>query len=109
MKKAILIVGIIWIVLSLGAAISEITYGIGQLVDLSAGGVEWKPDVVLGSANIVIGGYYVISIIMTLVLILTRNSKMGKGAGIALGIIAIVLGSLVPGILFIVDSANNRK
>ena len=113
MKKAILIVGIIWIILSLAAAITEITYGIGQMVQLTANvsdtSVVWKPDYVLGTANVIIGGYYVISIILTLVLIIKRNSTMSKGAGIALGIIAAIFGSLIPGILFAVDSASTRE
>ena len=109
MKKAILIVGIVWIVLSLAIAITEITYGIGVLQVLKSESVEWEANVVLGAANIIVGSVYGIAIIFTLVLILLRNSNMSKGAGIALGVVAAIFGSLVPGILFIVDSATNRK
>ena len=110
MKKAILIVGIIWIVISLGVAITEITYGIGQMINFqTASGVDWQPDYVLGGANVGIGGYYVLSIVLTLILIFKRNSNMSKGAGIALGVISAIFGSLVPGILFAVDSAQSRQ
>lgn len=110
MKKAILIVGIIWIVISLGVAITEITYGIGQMIHLeTASGVEWQPDYVLGGANVALGGYYVLSIVLTLILIFKRNSNMSKSAGIALGVISAIFGSLVPGILFAVDSAQSRQ
>lgn len=109
MKKAILIVGIIWIAISLGVAIAEITYGIGQMIHFQNSGVDWKPDYVLGSANVSVGGYYVLSIVLTLILIFKRNSNMSKGAGIALGVISAIFGSLVPGILFAVDSAQSRQ
>lgn len=109
MKKAILIVGIIWIVLSLGAAIAEITYGIGQMMHLQTADVDWDPNYVNGISNIIIGGYYVISIILTLILILKRNSNMSKTSGIVLGVICAVFGSLIPGILFAVDSAQTRQ
>lgn len=109
MKKAILIVGIIWIVISLGVAIAEITYGIGQMIHLQNAGVDWKPDYVLGGANVGVGCYYVLSIVLTLILIFKRNSNMSKGAGIALGVISAIFGSLVPGILFAVDSAQSRQ
>lgn len=109
MKKAILIVGIIWIVISLGVAITEISFGIGQMVHLQSAGVDWQPDYVRGGANVGIGGYYVLSIVLTLILIFKRNSNMSKGAGIALGVISAIFGSLVPGILFAVDSAQSRQ
>ena len=109
MKKAILIVGIIWIVISLGAAIAEITYGLGQMIHFNASGVDWQPDYVLGGTNVGIGGYFVLSIVLTLILIFKRNSNMSKGAGIALGVISAIFGSLVPGILFAVDSAQSRQ
>lgn len=109
MKKAILITGIIWAVLCLAGAIVEITYGIGQLTPLQSASVEWKADVALGTANICIGCDLAIAAALSLVLVFTRNSKMSKTAGLILGIVAAVLGSLVPGILFAVDSVQTRQ
>ena len=109
MKKAILIVGIIWIVISLGIAITEISFGIGQMIHLQSSGVDWQPDYVLGSANVSIGGYFVLSIILTIILIVKRNSEMSKNAGIALGVITAIFGAIAPGILFAVDSAKSRQ
>ena len=109
MKKAILIVGIIWIVLSLVIAVVEITYGIGQITNLSSNSVDWKPDYARGTANIIIGAIYVVAAVLSFVTILKRNSNMSKKAGIALGVVSIVFGATVPGILFIVDSAKTRQ
>ena len=39
---------------------------------------------------------------------LVYSEKLGKVPGIVMGAIAIVIGALVPGILFIIDSARSR-
>ena len=109
MKKAILITGIIWIVLALAVSIFEIVYGANLFNTVKTGDVEWEANVALGVANIIVGCWFAIAIVFAIILILKRNSNMGKGAGIALGVIAAVLGAVAPGVLFVIDSAMNRE
>lgn len=109
MKKAILIVGIIWTVLCFSGAIAEIITAIGQFVNLQGPEVTWQADPERGTINLILGIYLIVGGILSLVMINKRNSEMTKGAGITLGVFGIIFGADVPGVLFIVDSAINRK
>ncbi|MBO5529699.1 MAG: hypothetical protein J6A47_10385, partial [Bacilli bacterium] len=57
----------------------------------------------------VVAFYAIVAAIYSFVLVgLGRNTTMGKGGGIALGVVGIVLGATLPGIFFIIDSAKTR-
>ena len=109
MKKAILIVGIISMVICLSLGIFEIIWGIGDLIKLSGEGVEMEANVAAGVTNIIIGCWLLAGAVLALITVLKRNSDMSKKAGITLGVFSIIFGAEVSGILFIVDSAMNRK
>ena len=118
MKKAILITGIIWGILCI----------IGALIMLPLGAVATTPEfvqelvktgqvteaeakaVALATAGVLfgIGGWLLVGGIFSFVLAGIRNKGFSKGAGIALGIIGIVVGAELPAIFMIVDSAVNR-
>ena len=113
MKRGILIAGIITIIC---CGIAAFSLGI-------AGGVNmftWNLAVADGSAAdvpelltiatvcLVLAGYFAVGLIMSIVLIATRNNGMGKAGGIVLGILGFLLGSFLPGIFYLVDSIKNR-
>lgn len=118
MKKAILITGIIWgilcvigalIMLPLGAAattpefVQELMKA-GQVTEAEAKAVALVTAEILFS----IGAWLLVGGVFSFVLAGIRNKGFSKGAGIALGIIGIVVGAELPGIFMIVDSAVNR-
>ena len=115
MKKAILISGIIWGVVSL----------LTGLICLISGVMANNPDVIAqmqaqdatitleqikaaASTLVTFGVICLIGGVFSFVLVGLRNSSIGKGAGIAIGIIGIVLEATLPGIFFIIDSAKTR-
>ena len=114
MKKGIVISGIITIV---GYSITALVLAIIGIVDIVSanidaieeGAMELPELLIAGIVLVSIAGYFLLGMIMSIVLIAKRNSNMGKGAGIALGVIGIALSAVVPGILFLVDSAKNRN
>ena len=113
MKKGILISGIITIVIY---SIMTLIFGIVGAVQLATKGMaEVDPGAIpteelgiVAAVFLVLAGYFLIGLIFSAVMIGKRNSTMGKGAGIALGVFGIIVGALVPGIFFIVDSASTR-
>ena len=109
MKKAILIGGIIWMILCLAGGIFEIVFGIGDLMKITGENIELDPNIALGVANILVGVWLLAGAVFSLVDVLKRNSNMGKGAGIALGVVSLVFAAELPGVLFIIDSAKNRE
>ena len=118
MKKAILITGIITIV----------GYAITALIMFIVASVATDPQVINEVMNttgatreqaeaaaritqagfIVTGVIFLIGVAFAIVLIALRNNtRIKKGAGIALGVLGIVFSTL-PGIFFLVDSVKNR-
>ena len=55
------------------------------------------------------GAWTVVGMIFSIVLIALRNSSMGKGGGITLGVFGIICGATLPAVFFLVDSAVTRK
>ena len=121
MKKAILISGIFWAVFSGIAALILFLVGavvnspevIQETVNQSQGTITLEQAQVAAAAAqaLMIGWavYFLLGLVFAIVLIVLRNNlRIGKGAGIALGIVGVVLGATLPGIFFIVDSAKNR-
>lgn len=108
MKKAILITGIIWLIFCVAGGISEIVVGVSFFSPISNGQVQVDPNPTLAVANIVVGALMFVGAVLDVILIIKRNSDMKKGPGIALGVVAAVLGATLPGILFAVDSGVNR-
>lgn len=114
MKKGVLISGIITIVIY---GIMAMIFGIVGGVQLAAKGMaEVDPGTIpaeelaiVATVFLAIAGYFVVSIVFSGIMIGKRNSSMGKGAGIALGVFGIIFGAVVPGIFFIADSAQTRK
>lgn len=119
MKKAILGVGIAWAIVCLITAAILIPIGIlatdPQVIDqaVAQGGVTRaqaeEAAKILQLFCLIVGDWLVVAAAFSFVLVGIRNKGFGKGAGIALGVVGIVLGSEAPGILFIVDSAKNRN
>ena len=118
MKKAILISGIIWGVLAvitgiIFLAVSPV-FGSKEVIDEV---IKNNPDItreaaeaaaaVLVTTFAVIGGELLAGGVFSFVLAGVRN-KGGKGAGIALGIVGIVLGAILPGIFTLIDAIKNR-
>jgi len=109
MKKAILIVGIIWAILCLALGIFEIIYGISDFTNSTIMGGSADPDPIRGAANLVLGIWLLVGACLSCITVLKRNSDMSKKNGIVLGVFCIIFSAEVPGILTIVDSAKNRK
>ena len=125
MKKAILISGIIWAVASIVLAIVFVSMG---GLSLTAMGTQEGQKVindfaaqnnvtveaakaaltVSATALVVAGIWLFVAAAYSFVLVGLRNKQTGKGAGIALGIVGIVLGAELPGIFTIIDAAKNR-
>ena len=123
MKKGVLVSGIIWIIMSaiallifvIMAGVSYFGLSDSQVLADSARAagttVEAAKEALTLTATMFTCAAIemVLTIVFSIVLIAKRNSNMGKGAGIALGIVSIVFGSVLPGIFFIVDSAKTRS
>ena len=122
MKKAIRISGIIWgVFVALGALVVLILAGgsgavkdevINQTMSNTAGLTREQAELafdILITVLFVAGGLMVAGAVFSFVLVGLAGSSMGKGAGIFVGILGIVLAAELPGILFIVDSAKNRS
>lgn len=113
MKKGVLISGIITIASYSIIALVFLIVGIINIAakgmaDADPGAIPAEELTVVAIVFLSIAGYFLLSIILSGVMIGTRNSGMGKGAGIALGIFGILFGAVVPGIFFLVDSAQTR-
>ena len=114
MKKGILISGIITIVIySIMALVFGIVGGVQLatkgMAEADPGAIPAEELAIVATVFLVLAGYFLVGLIFSAVLIGKRNSDMGKGAGITLGVFGIVVGALVPGIFFLVDSASTRK
>ena len=109
MKKAILIVGIIWAVLCLVLGIFEIVYAIFDFSGANIGGTTLEPDPIRGTANLILGIWLLVGACLSCLTVLKRNSDMSRKNGIVLGVFCIIFGAEVPGIRTIVDSAKNRQ
>lgn len=123
MKKAIIIVGIIWGIMSLIAAGILIVVGAMSLgvIDQAAQELIKTQEgqgltldearlLLLATAYMLIGfgSYFFANAVISFVL--AGCAKMqSKVGGIVLGIVGIVLGSVPAGILTLVDSVKNRQ
>ncbi|MCR5348440.1 MAG: hypothetical protein K6E59_02380 [Bacilli bacterium] len=113
MKKAILISGIVTIaiysilvlVFSIVGIINIATKG---MAEADPGAIQAEELAVVATVFLILAGYFLLGIIFSGIMIGKRNSDMGKGPGIVLGILGIVFGATVPGIIFIADSGANR-
>lgn len=114
MKKGVLISGIITIVAYAITALVFFIVGMVYvatkgMVDGDPGAIPAEELMVVAYVFLSIAGYFVLSIVFSGIMIGTRNSDMGKGPGIVLGIFGILVGAVVPGIFFVADSAITRK
>ena len=109
MKKAILIVGIIWAILCLVLGVFQIVYGIFDFTNKTITGGSADPDPVRGAANLIVGIWLLVGACLSCLTAIKRNSNMSKKQGITLGVFSIIFGAEVPGILFIIDSAKTRQ
>lgn len=125
MKKGILVSGIIWAILciigalvcgilgavyafALQAANSDIIAQAAQQSNVTI--EEAKAIISVASTLMFVAACEMVAgFVFSIILMAKRNSAMSKGPGIALGVVGAVLGATLPGILFIVDSAKNRK
>ena len=113
MRKGVLISGIITIVVY---GIMAMVFGIVGLVNLVAndmaqadpGAIKPEELAALATVFLVIAGTCLLGLIFAAIMVGKRNSSMGKGGGITLGVFGIIMGAVVPGIFFIIDSAKNR-
>ena len=118
MKKAILGTGIGWGILCIILAIVFFVLGANATDPQVIQQAQQQPGVTPEQAQaaaqalqyllIVSAIFMVLSAIYSFVLIALRNSSIGKGGGIALGVIGIVIGATLPSVFFLVDSAKNR-
>ena len=114
MKKGVLISGIITMISYGITALIFLIVGIVNLVakglaDSDPGAIPAEEPAIVGTVFLVLAGFFLLSVIFSGILIHKRNSEMGKGAGIALGVFGIIFGAVLPGIFFIVDSAKTRS
>ena len=113
MKKGILISGIITIVTYSIVALVFLSVAVINLVakDMAETDPGAIPPEELGvaiAAFFVVAGCFALGVVFAGILIGKRNSGMGKGAGITLGVFGIIFGAIVPAIFFLVDSAQSR-
>jgi len=114
MKKAILVTGILTIVSYSIVALVFLIVGIiniatKNMADADPGAIPAEELTIVAIVFLSLAGYFVLSIIFSSIMIGTRNSSMGKGAGIVLGIFGVLFGAFLPGFLFIADSASTRS
>ena len=114
MKKGVLISGIITIISYAIVAFVFLIVGIINIAtkgmaDSDPGAIPAPELATVAALFLAIAGYFLVSIIFSGIMIGKRNSSMGKGAGIALGVFGIIFGAIVPGIFFIADSAQTRQ
>ena len=114
MKKGVLISGIITIVAYSILTLVFSIVGIAQLVGNSMaegdpGAIPADEVTAVATVFLAIAGTCLLGLIFAAILMGKRNSNMGKGGGIALGIVGIVMGAVVPGIFFVIDSAKTRS
>ena len=129
MKTTIKITGIIWTIVCFLAALILILVGavilggaeaaaqamIDELIAQGATDIPTLEELVMfvqltGVVLLVVGGYLVAGGVLSIVLTAqAKNEKLGKGAGIALGIVSFVFGAELPAVFFVIDSAISRK
>lgn len=129
MKTTIKITGIIWTIVCFLAALILLLVGavvlggaeaaaqtmIDELVEQGATEIPTLQELMVGIQLVavvllVLGGYLVVGGIFSIVLTANaHNEKLGKGAGIALGIVSFVFGAELPAVFFVIDSAITRK
>ncbi len=76
---------------------------------VQSGSATIDPNPSLAAANIALGFSLIVGAILDAILLVKRNSDMKKAPDIVLGVFGIIFGAVVPGIFFIVDSAQTRQ
>lgn len=109
MKKAIKIAGIVTIIVLGLAGVFEVIYGALEFYDIKIGEMVYAANIPLAIANVCVGAWLLLGVAFSILDIVKRNSEMSKTNGIILGVVSAVLGAVVPGILFVVDSVQTRK
>ena len=114
MKKAVLISGIVTIASYAVVALVFLIVGlinitVKGMADTDPGAIPAPELAIVSIVFLSVAGYFILSIIFSAIMIGKRNSNMSKGAGIVLGVLGIIFGALLPGIFFIVDSAESRS
>ena len=114
MKRGVLISGIITIASYSIVALVFLIVGVINIVtkgmaDSDPGAIPVEELTIVAIVFLAIAGYFLLSIIFSGIMIAKRNSEMGKGPGIVLGILGILFGAVFPGIFFLADSAQTRK
>ena len=109
MKKAIKIAGIVAIIIWGLFGIFEVVYGASLFNDVKVGEVLYKANIPLAIGNIILGVWLLSGVAFSIVDIIKCNSEMPKTKGIILGVVSAVLGAVVPGVLFVIDSVKTRK
>lgn len=109
MKNAIKIAGIVTIIIWGLSGIFEVIYGALEFNDLKIGDMTYFANIPLAIGNVVLGVWLLSGVAFSIVDIVKRNSEMSKTKGIILGVVSVVLGAIVPGILFVIDSVKTRK
>ncbi|MCR5491421.1 MAG: hypothetical protein K6F32_04780 [Bacilli bacterium] len=112
-EKGILISGIITIVIYgmmalIFGIVGAVQRATKSMAETGPGAIPAEELAIVATVFLVLAGYFLVGLIFSAVLIGKRNSDMGKGAGITLGVFGITLGAVVPGIFFLVDSASTR-
>ena len=109
MKKAIKIAGIVTIIICGLFGIFEVIYGALEFNDIKIGEMTYYANIPLAIGNVILGVWLLSGVAFSIVDIVKRNSEMSKTKGIILGVVSAVLGAVVPGILFVIDSVKTRK
>ena len=113
MKKAILISGIVTIVsyatvMLIFLIVGFVNIAAKGMAETGPGAVEAEELAIVGAVFLGLAGGLLLAVIFAGIMIGKRFSGMGKGAGITLGVFGVLSGAVVPGIIFIVDSAKTR-
>ena len=114
MKKGVLISGVITIVIySIIALVFGIVGGINiatkGMADADPGAIPAPELLIVAIVFLSIAGHFILGIIMSGILIGTRNSNISKAGGIVLGILGILFSAILPGIFYLCDSIETRN
>ena len=109
MKKAIKIAAIVTIIIWALAGLFEVIYGALEFYDIKIGEMVYSANIPLAIGNVCLGAWLLSGVAFSIVDIVKCNSEMSKAKGVILGVVSAVLGAIVPGILFVIDSIKTRK
>ena len=117
MSKAVKISGGFWIVITIIMAIIFFALGgamLGNVDHIAAEAASQTPELTLEQVKAVtiltgavlagLGGYFLVGMAFTIVLMVLVTKKLPKVASIIIGVFAILLGSELPGIFFLIHA-----